>query len=218
MPGCLVLHKGNPPALHRAGNDGCGHPLDIPGLGKGAANLVKIMAVNVDHVEIEGFQLPVNGIGRADLLYIPVDLQAIVVNDQHQVVQPAVAGKHGCLPDLSLLNLTVSCQGIHPVIGMIQLPCQSHAYSCRKALAQGSAGHIHAGNMLHIRMPLQIRAHMPQRGQILHREEAPVRQRGIKPRRHMPLGQHKPVPCSILGILGIYLHLLKIKIGEEICR
>ena len=74
------------------------------------------MAVDGLHVEAEGFQLLVNRIGTHDLGNIAVDLQAVVVDDDAEVVQLVMGGEHARLPDLPLLDLAVTQQGVDPVV------------------------------------------------------------------------------------------------------
>ena len=95
------------------------------------------MGINVDYMEVECFEFLINRIRGAYLVDRSVDLQAVVVNDNHKVVQLVEAGKHGCFPDLSFFDLSVSQERIYAVILIVQLSAQSHAGSCGDALSQG---------------------------------------------------------------------------------
>ncbi len=66
-------------------------------------------------------------------------------------------------------------------------------------LAQTAGGHIHAGDGVHIGVALQVTVNMPQGGQVFHREEAPIRQRGVQARGRVALGKNKPVPVLVLS-------------------
>ena len=79
------------------------------------------------------------------------------------------------------------------------LGTQGHAAGTGNALAQGAGGHIHAGNGGHVGMALQIAVNMPQGGQILHREEAPVGEGGIQAGGGVALAEHEPVPVLPLA-------------------
>jgi len=57
---------------------------------------------------------------------------------------------------------------------------------------------------------------MAQGRQILYREIPPMCQRGIKSGSRMSLRQHKSVSVRFLRVLGINVHLFKIKIGKNI--
>ena len=167
-------------------------------------------------MEIECLELLVNGIRGADVSNVAVDLQAVVVHDQHQVVQFSGACEHGSLPYLALLDLTVAQQGISAVILAGHFGRQRHTHCGRHALAQRTAGHIHARNVLSVRMALEIRAYFPKGFQILHREKASVCQRRIVARRRVPLGQDKTVSALFFRSLRVNIHFLKIQIGENI--
>jgi len=105
-------------------------------------------------VEIKALELLVDRVRRADLVDRSVDLQVVVVHNHAEVIQLAETCEHGSLPDLSLLDLAVAAKCIHTVILLFHLPCQSHAARCGKSLSQRTGRHIHARNVLHIRMSL----------------------------------------------------------------
>ena len=65
-------------------------------------------------------------------------------------------GSHSSFPDLTFLDLTVSQNGIDPVILPVHLPRQRHPYSGGDALPQRPSGHIHAGYMDHIGMAREM--------------------------------------------------------------
>ena len=87
MPVHIAFHKGNALALQAVGDDRRGHALRFSRFLKRGAQLIEVMRVHVDHMEIEGFKLFVNGLRGADLVNRSVDLQAVVVHNHHQVVQ-----------------------------------------------------------------------------------------------------------------------------------
>ena len=89
-------------------------------------------------MKIESLKLLVNRIRRADLGDRPVDLKVVVVHNDAEIVQPVVAGKHGCLPDLAFLQLAVTQQRVDPVAVLGKLCGQCHTDRCRDALSQGS--------------------------------------------------------------------------------
>ena len=108
MPSGCVLHVGYALTLDSLGDD-CGRlSLGIPRLLKGRTNLIKIVSIDNDGVEIERLKLLIDLIWRAYLVNLSVDLQIVVIHDYNKVVQFSVACPHGCLPDLTLLNLAVS--------------------------------------------------------------------------------------------------------------
>ena len=127
-----------------------------------------------------------------------------------------MGGKHTGLPHLSLLNLTITQQGVDPGGFALVLQSQRHTAGAGNALSQRAGGHIHPGNGIHIGMALKVGINMPQGGQILHREEAPIGQSRVQAGGRMTLAQHETVTILPLGILGIDVHFFKIQVGEHI--
>ena len=109
------------------------------------------MTVAALHVPVEGLELLVDGIGRHDLLQRTVDLDVVVIHKNTEVVQMVVPGSHGCLPDLTLLQLTVAQHGIDPVVLLVYLTGQRHTHSGGNALTETAGGHIYTGHMAHFR-------------------------------------------------------------------
>ena len=59
-------------------------------------------------------------------------------------------------------------------------------------------------------------ADLPQRQQVLLREEAPLGQRGVQAGGGVALGQDKAVPVLPLGVLGVHIQLLAVQVGEQV--
>ena len=127
-----------------------------------------------------------------------------------------MGSKHARLPDLPLLNLAVTQQGVYPVIPLLQAAGQRHAAGNGNTLPQRTRGHVHAGNSVHVGVPLQIASHFAQRHQILHGEKAPQRQRRIQAGRCVAFAQDEPIPILPLGIFRVHAQFLEIQIGEHV--
>ena len=216
MPAGIVLHKGNILALHSLHDNGAGLTLHGLCLFHGCFNLLKIMAIDCLNMETKSFQLIHNGIGAHDLCHIAVDLQAIVVHDDTQIIQLVVACEHAGFPNLAFLDLTVAQQGVDTVTGALHLGGQCHAAGSGNALTQRTGGHIHTGYSIHVGVTLQVAAHLTQSQQILHGEESLVCQSGIQTGSSVTLTQHKTVTVLPLGILGVYIQFFKIQICEHV--
>src|SRR5450759_576706 len=108
MPADNVLHERDALAFDRMCNDGGGLSLDCFGLVQRVYALLHIVAVDADDVPVERAQFGGNIVDAHDLGTLAVDLQAVVVNDGTQVVQLEVRTCHQCLPDLALLDLSVT--------------------------------------------------------------------------------------------------------------
>ncbi len=83
-------------------------------------------------------------------------------------------------------------------------------------LSQRTGGHIHAGDGVHVGMALEVAVYMPQSGQILHREEAPVGQGSVQPWGRVAFAQDEAVPVCPFGILGIDPHFFEIQVGKHV--
>ena len=105
-------------------------------------------------MEIEGRKLLVNRIGGIHLVDRTVYLQIVVVHNHHKIIQLTEAREHSSLPDLSLFNLAVTEQRVGAVGIAVNLCRECHTDRSGNALAQGTARHIDARNVLHIRMSL----------------------------------------------------------------
>ena len=66
------------------------------------------MAIGADHVPAEGAPFIRHRLQIHDVLDKSVQLDSVVVQDGAHVIEMIVAGEHGRLPDLALLNLAVA--------------------------------------------------------------------------------------------------------------
>ena len=87
MPVYAVLHEGYALTLGALGNDGGGHSLGFSCFLESRTDLIEIMGIDADHMEIEGFELFVDGIRVIYFRYGSVDLQTVVINDDNKVIQ-----------------------------------------------------------------------------------------------------------------------------------
>ena len=87
-------------------------------------------------MEPERAELVRDGLGGVDLLDGAIYLEVVVVHDEAEVVQLVVAGEHGRLPHLPLLDLPVAQQAIDAVGVTPVLGGQCHAHGRRDSLAQ----------------------------------------------------------------------------------
>ena len=174
------------------------------------------MAVDLDDREAEGLQLFRDGVGAHDLVDGAVDLKAVVVHDGAEIVQLVVGGEHQGLPDLTLLDLAVPQQGVDPA-GLAHPPGgKGHSGGAGDPLTQGAGGHVHSGHGVHVGVSLKVAVDVPQGGQVVHREEAPVCQGGVEPRGGVALGQDEPVPVLPLGIFRVHIQFLEIEVGKQV--
>ena len=145
-----------------------------------------------------------------------VDLQAVPVEDSNEVIKLVVGGEHCRLPNLSLLALTVAKDGVDAVGVTVNLCRQGHTAGGGEAETERAGGHIDAGNALHIGMSLKTGVGFTESFYFFLREKSALSESGVKAGSGMTLRKHEAVAICLCGILRIYIHFLKIKIGEDV--
>ena len=88
--------------------------IPMPEPRKGEA-LVKIMRIDIYNMEVERFEFLVYGVRITYILNLTVDLQSVVVNDDHKIIKVLMARKHCCLPYLAFCDLTVAEKRIYAI-------------------------------------------------------------------------------------------------------
>ena len=139
-----------------------------------------------------------------------------MVDDHAEVVELLVAGKHGGLPDLAFLALTIAQQGVRAVSIAPVLSGNGHAHGGGNALAERASGHVDARGVVHVRVTLQVAANMAQRLEVLLGEEPALGEHGVQARSAMTLGKHKAVAIGLAGIGRVDVHFLKVQIGHDV--
>ena len=117
-------------------------------------NLAEIMAVNADDMEIKCLKFLIDRIRGTDFIHRTVNLESVIIHDHDQIIQFSVACEHRSFPDLTFFNLPVAKERINTVILLLQLRRECHSDSSGNPLSQRTAGHIHARDMLSVRMSL----------------------------------------------------------------
>ena len=145
-------------------------------------------------------------------------MQAVLVQQDHQIVQLVFGRGLHRLPDLALVALAVAHQTEHPVVFSVPLAAQGHARGHAQPLAKGAGGDVDAGAAFHVRVPLKDGVLLAQGSQLLSGEEAPEGQTGIQHRADMALGENKAVPVRPFGILRVQIQLIEIQRGHQVRR
>jgi len=218
VPAGVVLHVGHALALGGLHEDDGGLAGALVGVEflKSGLDLAKIVAVDLDHMASECLELGVHRLGVHDVAGAAINLQAVDVGDDAQVVQLVVGGEHSRLPDLALGQLAVAQQGVYVRVFAQELGALGHAGGGGQTLAQGAGGHIHAGDGVHVGVALQGGVDVAQGGQRIHGEIAPVGQRGIQAGGGVALGENEAVPLLPAGVLRVDPHLFEIEVGEHV--
>ena len=154
-------------ALDRVGDDRGRLAFGRGGFSKRRLQRRDAVAVHLDGVPVEGAPFFRQRIERHDVVHEAVQLDAIVIDDGHQVVDVLVAAEHGRFPDLPFLDLAVAendvafAKDVHPA--WPPAPCRSRW----RALAERTGGSLERRDEAHIRMALINGAELPQRVQLI---------------------------------------------------
>ena len=84
----------------------------------------------------------------ADCLYGAVYLLAVPVREGHKVIKLMVGGPHAGLPYLAFLALSVSEEAEDALRLIVHLFAKRYACSAGKALAEGTGGLMHTGEVV----------------------------------------------------------------------
>ena len=129
-----------------------------------------------------------------------------------------MVGEHESFPAFAFLDLAVAQQGVDVDVAAGLLGGQCHAAGGADALAQRAGAHVHTGDGVHVGVALQVAVGVAQRGQVGHREEAALRQRGIQAGGAVALAKYKTVAVGVLRLFGVNAHLAEIQIGQNVRR
>ena len=103
---------------------------------------------------------------------LAVNLQMIVVQDGHDIVEFVVSRFHGSFPDLSLLLLAIAHNAKDAVREAIEPARERTAYGDAQTLPQRARRTFHARQFQPMRMSLQRRTQASQQSQVQLIEEA----------------------------------------------
>ncbi len=215
MPSRVVLHVGHALALDRASQDHGGLVLTGGCLLQRGGDGGIVVAVHVEDVPVEGLKLFVQRLGGHDVGSAAVDLEAVYIHDGAQVIQMVFGRGHGRFPHLALLDLAVAEDGVDPVIPVVHLAGEGHADGGGDPLPQGAGGHVHAGNVLHVRMAGIVVLDRAEELAVLYRKVALQGQHRVESGRAVALGEDQTVPIRVLRVLGVYPHRMEIQ-GRQV--
>ena len=116
-----------------------------------------------------------------------------------------MGGKHGRFPNLAFLALAIAQKRDDGMIVVVDLQTSCQATRNREALAERSRGNLDAGNEARIGVPLQTRAELAQRDELLDREIACMCERCVKRRRCMTFRKDEAVAVGSFRVLRVVL-------------
>src|SRR5437764_10414816 len=128
MPFHLPLHERDAFSLDGVRDDARGMVARIvPRFFQRRDDLVEVMAIDLDHVPVEGAEFVAQ---RTDVQYLcgeVIELLLVVVDDQRQVVELVEGREHRSLPVLAFLDLAVAGHHEGVEVGLVQLSGERNA-------------------------------------------------------------------------------------------
>jgi hypothetical protein len=143
-------------------------------------------------------------------------LKPVVVDDDDEIVEGVARRGHRRLPDLTLLALAVAEHHVGPDVVAREACAQGHAHAGRDAHAQRPGGHVQPGQAGHVGMALEPGVRGVEGGQLLDREVAPQRHRGIQADRRMALAEDEPVAVRPGRLVGADAHDVEVEGGQHV--
>ena len=163
-------------------------------------NGVDVVSVHLVAVEAEA-SVSVNYVTEAHhLLDLAVYLKAVVVEDDREVVELVVAGRHCGLPYQPLLRFAVAGYGVDMIVFPQMLRGQRHSSGHGHTLSEGAGVGVNSRSFEHVGVSLKVRVDLAEIPQILSREEAEIGQNRVLRRAGMSLRQHDPVAIRCVRI------------------
>jgi hypothetical protein len=164
--------------------------------------VLDVVAVDLAHLQAEGPPFVGEWLERHDLLGRAVLLDAVPVDDRHQVVELVVGRGHRRLPDRAFLAFAVAHHHERAVGGAVVPAGQGHSVADRQAVPEGAGGELDAGDALE-RVPGKAAPHLLVGLELLDREEAALGERRIEGRARVPLAEDQIVPPVLLRLRRI---------------
>ena len=136
MPACFIFHERYILALYGFHNNRGRLALCCLCLVYGIEQCIEIMCVRADYIPAESLEFFINRSRIHYVLYVSVNLQAVIINKNREIIKLIMSRKHCLLPDLTFLQLTVTEYGINSVVLFVKL-CRKCHTACRTySLAQ----------------------------------------------------------------------------------
>src|SRR5512139_1690007 len=129
--------------------------LDPLGRVKGTRDGLHVMTVYVEHVPAEGLPFVEDRFDLHDIVAAAVDLELIDIDNGAEIVQEVVARRHGCLPDLAFLRLSVAEEAVYAGGALVEPQPEGYSVCDGQALAQGPRRDLDAAEELGRRMSLE---------------------------------------------------------------
>ena len=191
----------------------------LPRLIQRGKDLHDIIAIrHINGLKAEGGELCCDVPNIHYVLVPTIDLKAVVIHQDRQIIQPVVGGSLGGLPHQAFRQLSATAERIDPDALAVQFGAQRHAHGGGDALPQRAGGGIHAGALLSIRVALQEAVQLAQLLQLCGIKVPPFRKDRVECGSCMTLGEDEAVPRFPMGLAGVHLHLLKVESYQDLHR
>ncbi len=115
---------------------------------QGRAQGGRVVPLTSTQWKFEGLPLGCKGFQFLDLAGLAVGLVLVVVHQDHEVVQAALACAHGRFPDRALVAFAVAKDREHAMLAAADAGVQGHAKAHGEPVAQGPGGDLHARDIV----------------------------------------------------------------------
>ena len=174
------------------------------------------MAVDDLHMPVEGFPFVLHGVQAGKICDLAAGLVVVAVGEHDEITGLLLCRRHGRLPDHALLLLAVAHDDVDMVVYILIAAAHGHAQADGDAVSKRAGHRVHAGDLVHIGVPLEKAAQGAQSAQFFNGEVAPAGQRRVKYGAGMAFGKDETVTLYPAGVLRIQPQLLKKQYGHNV--
>ncbi len=217
MPAAKPLDTFDALALHRPRDDGARRATRASGPAERRHDLGQVVAVDGLDAPSEGDESSAIGVDVVAEHRRPRLPERVDVDDGDQVVEGAVPGHLGGLPDRALRRLAVTQEHEDARVASGQTRAEREADADAEPLTERARRHIHEGQTRG-RMALEIAVDVPERGELLALERAHLRPGRVQHGRGVALAEHKSIARDHAGMVGVQSHLVEEDRRDEIGR
>src|SRR5262249_11385959 len=211
VPLGVVLHERDALALDGVGDDE--RRAARPGLRliERLADLIDVVAVDLDHRPAECLPLLDERLEIEDLPHEVVELNAVFIEDHGEVAEamaglPELRSGHCRLPHLTFLDLSVADDAVHAIRLAAETKAECHPQGNREALAKRARGCFDAGQHRPIGMTLERAAELAQGDQALLGKVPRACHRRVHRGHRVAFGEDEAIALGPVGTLGIVTH------------
>ena len=212
--GDIVLHEGDAFTLNGTGDDHGRTIGGAVGFLKCGKALFDIVAIDFDHMPVEGGPFFRDGLDRLDIGDQAIELAEVPVEDGAEVIELEGGRVEGAFPDLALLAFAVTEHAEDAVVALIEFGGHGHADGDGEALAEGTCGCLDAGAAEPVRVALEGAAECAQGIEQCGIEVSGAGQGGVLDRDGVAFGEDEAVAVLPEGLFRVMPQVMKVE-GDD---